>query len=318
MKKLDRLTAILIHLQTKRVVTADELAKRFEVSHRTIYRDINALMEAGVPICSEAGLGYYLIKGYNLPPLMFTRDEAASLLIASKLFEKLSDSSIGQEFQSALYKIKAVLNDYDKDHLEDLGKKVIVHTTFNQKKESNSEYLSALQKALGENRVVHIDYYSHYDQKATSREVEPAGLCFYNSKWHLIAFCRLRKDFRDFRLDRIESLQVKNDIFQKKEYGSFADLLQKLYNSTELIKIGIKVTKGIYQKTLNERYYYGFISENHSKDDNSIELQFMSSSLNSFSRWLLSIGPGVEIVEPVELKTLVINKIESLYKQYKD
>lgn len=314
MKKLDRLTAILIHLQTKRVVTADELAKRFEVSHRTIYRDINALLEAGVPICSEAGLGYYLIKGYNLPPLMFTRDEAASLLIAGKLIEKHSDNSIGQDFQSALYKIKAVLNDYDKDHLEDLGKKIIVHTTFNQKKEINSEYLNALQKALGENRIVHIDYYSHYDQRATNREIEPAGLCFYNSKWHLIAFCRLRDDFRDFRLDRIESLQVKNEIFQKREYGSFAELLQKLYNSTELIKI--KVTREIYKRILNERYYYGFISETPSKDKKSVELQFMSSSLNSFSRWLLSIEPGVEIIEPGELKALIINKIDSLNRHY--
>lgn len=316
MKKLDRLTAILIHLQTKRVVTADELAKRFEVSHRTIYRDINALLEGGVPICSEAGVGYYLVKGYSLPPLMFTRDEAASLLMAGKLFEKYSDNSMGQDFQSALYKIKAVLNDYDKDHLEDLNKKIVVHTTFTQKEKNNSEYLSILQKALGENRVVHISYYSHYTQTTTTRQIEPAGLCFYNSKWHLIAFCRLRNDFRDFRLDRVESLRAANEIFQKKEYGSFAELLQKLYNSTELIKIRIRVTKATFQRILNEKYYYGFISETPFKDDQSVEMQFMSSSLNSFSRWLLSMEPGTKIIEPEELKELVISKIDSLYKQY--
>lgn len=317
MKKLDRLTAILIHLQTKRIVTADELAKRFEVSQRTIYRDINTLLEAGVPICSEAGVGYYLVKGYSLPPLMFTRDEAASLLMAGKLFEKHSDNSMGQDFQSALYKIKAVLNDYDKDHLEDLSKKIVVHTRFTQKESENSEYLSELQRALGENRVVYIDYYSPYNEKKTARRVEPAGLCFYNAQWHLIAFCRLRNDFRDFRLDRIESLRVESEIFHKKEYGSFTELLQSLYNSTELIAAKIRVPQGLYQKIYNEKYYYGFIDEKISSEEQTVELQFMISSLNSFSRWLLSMEPGAEIVEPAELKTLIVNKIEKLYKQYK-
>lgn len=316
MKKLDRLTAILIHLQAKRIVTADQLAGRFEVSQRTIYRDINTLLEAGVPICSEAGVGYYLVEGYNLPPLMFTRAEAASFLMAGKLFEKHSDQSTGKEFQSALYKIKAVLNNYDKDHLEDLGNKIIVHQAFTGKEEHNSEYLNKLQQALGENRVVCLDYFSPYKRQTTTREVEPAGLCFYNTKWHLIAFCRLRADFRDFRLDRIEALQIKNEIFQKREYGSFAELFQTLYSPSELITVRIKVTPEIYPKMLNEKYYYGFIEEKKPEHDQTVEMLFMLSSLDSFSRWLLSMGPGVHIIEPMELKQLVKTRISALYTHY--
>ena len=120
MNRIDRLTAILIHLQTKRVVKAEEIADRFEMSLRTVYRDVKALMEAGVPIGSEAGKGYFIVDGYHLPPVMFTQDEASAMLLAGKLVEKMSDKSVRTAFESALLKIKAVLNDSGKDHLEDL------------------------------------------------------------------------------------------------------------------------------------------------------------------------------------------------------
>ena len=102
MNRIDRLTAILIHLQTKRVVKAEEIAERFEMSLRTVYRDVKALMEAGVPIGSEAGKGYFIVDGYHLPPVMFTQDEASAMLLAGKLVEKMTDKSIKEAFESAL------------------------------------------------------------------------------------------------------------------------------------------------------------------------------------------------------------------------
>src|SRR5574339_396245 len=120
MNRIDRLTAILIHLQTKRVVKAEEIAERFEMSLRTVYRDVKALMEAGVPIGSEAGTGYFIVDGYHLPPVMFTQEEASAMLLASKLVEKMTDQSVLRAFESALMKIKSVLNDREKDHLEEL------------------------------------------------------------------------------------------------------------------------------------------------------------------------------------------------------
>src|SRR6187551_2368972 len=120
MNRIDRLTAILIHLQTKRVVKADEIAKRFEISLRTVYRDVKSLMEAGVPVGSEAGKGYFIVDGFHLPPVMFTQEEASAMLMASKLVEKMTDKSIQRTFESALMKIKSVLHDNQKDHLENL------------------------------------------------------------------------------------------------------------------------------------------------------------------------------------------------------
>src|SRR6186713_3638860 len=118
MNRIDRLTAILIHLQTKRVVKAEEIADRFGMSLRTVYRDVKALMEAGVPVGSEAGKGYFIVDGYHLPPVMFTQDEASAMLLAGKLVDKMADKSVRNAFESSLQKIKSVLNEAERDHME--------------------------------------------------------------------------------------------------------------------------------------------------------------------------------------------------------
>src|ERR671912_2541564 len=108
MNRIDRLTAILIQMQTKKGVKAEEMSDRFEISLRTVYRDVKALMEAGVPIGSEAGKGYFIVNGYHLPPVMFTQDEANSMLLAAKIVDKMTDDSIRKAYESALLKIKSV------------------------------------------------------------------------------------------------------------------------------------------------------------------------------------------------------------------
>jgi len=109
MNRIDRLTAILIHLQSKKIVRAEEMADRFEISLRTVYRDVRALMEAGVPIGSEAGKGYFIVDGYHLPPVMFSQEEASAILLAGKLVEKMTDESIRKSFESAFNENQSVL-----------------------------------------------------------------------------------------------------------------------------------------------------------------------------------------------------------------
>src|SRR5258708_9409721 len=118
MNRIDRLTAILIQLQSKKIVKAEEISNRFEISLRTVYRDVKALMEAGVPIGSEAGKGYFIVDGYHLPPVMFSQEEASALLVAGKLVEKMTDESMLKSFESSLIEIKSVLSEVGKDHLE--------------------------------------------------------------------------------------------------------------------------------------------------------------------------------------------------------
>ena len=205
MNRIDRLTAILIHLQTKRVVKAEEIADRFEMSLRTVYRDVKALMEAGVPIGSEAGKGYFIVDGYHLPPVMFTQDEASAMLLAGKLVEKMTDKSIKTAFESALLKIKAVLSDSGKDHLEDLYSHIEVLRSPREEYQFPNNFLTDIQRAVVEKEVVHLEYFSNNDE-LTSRDIEPIGLFHYGAAWHLIGWCRLRNGYRDFRADRIKNL----------------------------------------------------------------------------------------------------------------
>src|SRR5215831_5717379 len=120
MNRIDRVTAVLIQLQSKKVVKAQDIAERFNISLRTVYRDINTLQEAGVPLIGEAGVGYSIMDGYRLPPVMFTREEATAFLTAEKLMEKLTDPSSDENYKSAMYKIRSVLRLAEKDFLENI------------------------------------------------------------------------------------------------------------------------------------------------------------------------------------------------------
>jgi predicted DNA-binding transcriptional regulator YafY len=209
-KRLSRLAAILTQLQTKRLLTATELAKKFSVSIRTIYRDIRALEQAGVPILTEEGKGYALIEGYSIPPVMFTESEANALIIAEQLVLKNKDASLVKDYSEAIEKIKAVLKDSLKDKADLLAKRTQFSQNTNREKTSNN--LSDLQFALTNFYLTKIEY-TNEAGKTTSRLIEPFALLGTQENWLLVAWCRLRDDFRFFRLDRIKKLDILTEKF---------------------------------------------------------------------------------------------------------
>lgn len=204
-KRISRLTEIITQLQTKRLVTAPELAAKFSVSIRTIYRDIRALEQAGVPIYVEEGKGYGLMDHYRIPPVMFTEQEANALITVEQLVLKNQDSSLVKDYSDAIDKIKSVLNQRAKDKANLLTER----TQSSQFKtiERTSTHLSALQFALTNFLLVKIVYTNATDE-TTDRTVEPFALLNAREGWLLVAWCRLRKDFRHFRLDRIGKSEV--------------------------------------------------------------------------------------------------------------
>jgi predicted DNA-binding transcriptional regulator YafY len=206
-KRLSRLTAILIQLQTKRVLTSTALAEKFGVSIRTIYRDIKALEQAGVPILTEGGKGYSLMEGYRIPPVMFTENEANALITAEQLVLKNRDSSLIKEYSEAISKIKAVLLYSTKEKADLLSKRIAVSAAIPNTNTSNS--LTLIQNALTTFKVLNIIYHSQHKDEKTTRKIEPFAL-YYNlqESWTLIAYCRLRKDYRMFRLSRISKIET--------------------------------------------------------------------------------------------------------------
>ena len=211
-KRLPRLIAILTQLQTKRLLTATSLADKFNVSIRTIYRDIRALEQAGVPIITEDGKGYTLMEGYKIPPVMFSESQANALILAEQLVLKNKDTSFIKDYTEAIDKIKAVLKQTDKDKANLLADRTRFEQNINR--ERNSDNISQIQQALTNFYLIKIDYTNEQD-KTTSRIVEPFALISTTENWLLIAWCRLRKEFRYFRLDRITKLQILAEKFEQ-------------------------------------------------------------------------------------------------------
>ncbi|GAA0195100.1 HTH domain-containing protein [Fulvivirga kasyanovii] len=223
MNRLDRITATLIHLQSKRLVIAKEMADRFEVSLRTVYRDIKTLQEAGVPIGSENGVGYYLVDGYTLPPLMITEEEANALMISEKLLANFADKSLKKDLESLLIKVKAILRSSEKDKVEKLENRI----AFSSKPEMvENSWLSVVQKSITHGTVLHISYSSIGKNEHTERQVEPLAIYFTGKSWVLIAFCRLRKALREFRLDHITKAVSLTEKYHHKTPFSINDYFQ--------------------------------------------------------------------------------------------
>ncbi|MBW3466628.1 helix-turn-helix transcriptional regulator [Arthrospiribacter ruber] len=211
-KRLSRLTTILTQLQTKRILTASELADKFSVSIRTIYRDIKALEQAGVPILTEEGKGYSLMEGYRIPPVMFTESEANALITAEQLIIKNKDVSFVKEYSEAINKIKSVLRNNTKEKANLLSRRILFR--YNTDNNQTSNFLSTLQLALTNFNCCEIEYLSKEKSEITKRIIEPFALYNTQENWVLVAFCHLRKDFRAFRLDSIKNLKILNIQFK--------------------------------------------------------------------------------------------------------
>ncbi|MEO5603123.1 MAG: YafY family protein [Cyclobacteriaceae bacterium] len=315
MNRIDRLTAILIHLQTKRVVKAEEISGRFEISLRTVYRDVRALMEAGVPIGSEAGKGYFIVDGYHLPPVMFNQEEASAMLTAGKLVEKMTDDSIRKAYDSALSKIKSVLNTSEMDHLENLQSSIAVFKSPDHQPDFPNEFMADIQKGISKKNILTLNYYSN-KQEHTNRDVEPIGVVYYSGRWHLIAWCRLRNGYRDFRIDFIQSMKNTGQIFDSRNLYTLKEYFKSLMQAHEdMIKVVVSFERSVSHYVKNARYYYGYVTEEEL--EGRCHMSFLIVNMRSFCRWLLMYGTAVEIESPEALRQTMEEMVEEISQHYK-
>lgn len=316
MNRIDRLTAILVKLQSKKNTSAHEISDLFGISLRTVYRDMRALGEAGVPIGLEATKGYFIVDGYHLPPVMLTKEEAGSVLLAGKLVEKMGDKSVTEGFRSALMKISSVLKGSARDYVESLDKYVsVVQPEIPKNDAFPDDFLADIKLALVESRVLEFEYYSKYKDQNSLREVEPLGLVFYSAHWHLIAYCRLREDIRDFRTDRIMKLKRVDLQYERKYDGDYRDLIKNFDQTGEVQSVIIRFNKSVARYISDQKYYYGYIKEEALEE--YIEMTFMVGSFQYFARWLIMFGAEVDIIEPDGLKVEMVKIVEELNEHYK-
>jgi predicted DNA-binding transcriptional regulator YafY len=315
MNRIDRLSAILILLQTKKIIKASDISERFDISLRTVYRDMKALNEAGVPIGAEVGVGYYLVEGYHLPPVMFTPEEAGSLIVAGKLVNSFSDDSIKTYYNLAVDKIKSVLPISHKDFIEQIDKHIhIMHNSFRVTDEFSNNYITTIQKAVSDKKCLEIEYFSKYKQEKSNRIIEPLGLCFYGYQWHLISYCRLRKDYRDFRLDRIKSLEIFEDCNLKAESFSIRNYFNALWERDAIYNATITFKKDIVSKIAQTKYYFGYYDEVVKND--AVEMNFIVDDYEYIASWLISLGDSIACVKPVGLENIMQEKVKILSDRY--
>lgn len=303
MNRVDRLLALILFLQSRRVVTAGELAGHFELSVRTIYRDLNALGEAGVPLVAEAGVGYSLMKGYHLPPVMFTSEEAGALATGGVLVEQMTDSSLTTQMHSALQKIRAVLPREQQEKITRIERTTLLLERRAVVRNANSTSLLQIQDALARCRVIHLSYRAGSTGEATARKIEPLGLTHYLQHWHLIAWCRLRGDFRDFRLDRIEDITVLSETFAVREGFQLDDYLRRMKSDAGSVKIRVKFSESSAMRARRE-WSLGVVREEIVPDGTVLTLA--AGEMTWFVGWLLSFGTSATVLAPADLREKLV------------
>jgi predicted DNA-binding transcriptional regulator YafY len=313
MNRIDRLAAILIQLQSRPLVKAQDIANKFSISLRTVYRDVKALEEAGVPVIGEAGTGYRLMEGYKLPPVMFNMDEATALLTASKLVQSKTDTGISKHYTAALDKIRAILRHSEKDHIEEIDEHIAVMTHPAIVHQPQTElHLQSILKAIGSSLIIDIKYTSLEKSETTRRKVEPVGIYYLGSHWYLIGWCQLRNDYRNFRTDKITQLTITSET-NSKTHPPLQSFISQMSASKEVIKVVIDVEPGIVKYLGEQKYYNGFVKEEKAGDQ--IRMTFLTGSLMGFSRWFMLYGDHAKIVEPEELNDMVARIAENILKK---
>jgi predicted DNA-binding transcriptional regulator YafY len=291
MNRIDRLFAILLMLQNEPRVRAQDLAEKFEVSKRTIYRDITALSEMGVPIVSLPGEGYELIEGFYLPPLVFSDDEALALFLGARLLIQQAAGRLTQKAEQALAKILVALPKESRQRVEALAE-IIRFITPQDRFNLDEPQLVTLQQAIQNQQVIFIRYHSYNQNETTEREVEPHQLSYADGAWYVSGYCRLRQGPRSFRLSRIEQLSLQAETFVKQLPAE---------PETEWIRVQIRFAKAA-ARWVRERQHYGFQAEELSSDGEAVLMTYCLNTPSEIVPWVLSWGAAAEVLAPQHLR----------------
>jgi predicted DNA-binding transcriptional regulator YafY len=295
MNRTERLAAILVRLQARSLVRARELAEEFEVGIRTIYRDMEALAESGVPIRAEAGVGYALERGWRLPPLSLSADEASALLLACSVAGAGEGEATRGAMRSAMAKVRAVLPEPMRDYVERLDASV---ETFSGGREGSSpEILGILRDALALGRLVRIRYRTKAGEES-ERTIEPLGLFRVPRGWRLLAWCRLRAEYRQFAASRALSAELLDESFDRSRHPELKALLESFGETIPSFIARLRCVESGAETFKGQAYAIRSESRNARGE---VELSLVVGEAEWFARATLSAADSLVSVEPPEL-----------------
>lgn len=291
MNRVDRLMAYLLLFQSRGLMRAQDFAGEFEISERTVYRDIQALCEVGVPIVAMPGEGYRLMEGYYLPPISFSAGEARSLYLSISMLVGLTTPGPTQQAAStALEKIRAVLPEATLRQVEALQSVIRFYAFPRPTLTFDDKTFLTLHDAIQQRQVVRLHYHA-FSNEITERDVEPLELSYLDNAWILFGYCRLRQGLRNFRLDRIDRLALANEQFAPRELDS-RERSPSREHHTVVVKFDPSVTRWV-----RERQHFSLVEARHDG-----VMVYRPSSFEQIEGWLLSWGGKMEVLEPIELR----------------
>ena len=316
LNRTERLFALVLLLQTRPHLTSRDLAKHFDVSRRTIFRDLRALSESGVPLTYAEGGGYEILEGYELPPLMLTAREAATLVVGAEFVKLQPDPSLRKDADQVSLKIMAVLPKQIREYIEALRDSTVLDPYWLRTSEATEDEQGrwyTLSEAVAQQRAVIMEYYVASRDEVTRRTVDPLGLVYYSDHWNLIAFDHLRKDIRNFRLDEIRWMRVLSETFKRPEGFDLSKHLEERGTSLQNVRVVVRFSAAAYRWARN-----GIPAkvEEERERDGETEVTFYFENLDYVARWLLRYGTQAEVVEPDTLRDKMRAQAEALAARY--
>lgn len=309
--KVDRLVSIIMILLNKERIGAQELADMFEVSPRTIYRDIDAINMAGIPIRSISGVGggFEIMQNYKIEKNVFSTADLSTILMG---LTSLSDMVRGDELINALAKVKSFIPADRAKDIELRANQIRIDLSAWMGNRNIQLYLEIIKTALQESRLLSFEYVAHRGNK-TTRTVEPYQLVLKNSHWYFQGYCYKRNDFRLFRLSRISNLQIEKETFMPRDFQKTSLDFEEIFETVP-IRIKLRIHKSVMDRVLDYCSYEHFSSA----DDEYyiVDFPFIENDYNYDI--LLSFGSKCECLEPLHIRTEMKRKIHDLAAIYKN
>ncbi|MRN53982.1 helix-turn-helix transcriptional regulator [Paenibacillus monticola] len=315
MNKTDRLLAIVLELQRNKVLRAEDLAAIFETSVRTIYRDIQALSEAGVSVIGAPGQGYSLIEGYFLPPVSFTVEEAVTLLIGTDFIEQWFDAHYGSKSRTSRRKIEAILPESVRSEATRIRKSFrLIATAEDAARIQEKAYIEVIRRAISEEKKISFHYSKRIAEadgnRQSVRTVAPYGLVLLNGAWVVTGWCELRQDIRHFRLSRMTELI---DLEARFELPADFQLDEYQPPDDRHVLVRIQVQPDIADKVRESNHFYTETIEEHPE---GLLITFRVRQPEELLQSVLGWGSGVVVLEPESLRHRVRNELENMLKRY--
>jgi predicted DNA-binding transcriptional regulator YafY len=315
MNRTDRLLAIVLELQRKGTRRAEDLATSFETSKRTIYRDIQALCESGVPVVSQSGVGYSLVEGYFLPPVSFSVDEATMLLLGADSAAQNFDAQYRDAAASAGRKIEAVLSEKLRGEVEYLRGNIAFVAPATLASGKSASFLPQLRRAIIERRTVRFDYHTRYSQDGrdarNTREADPYAMLHYGGSWYLIGHCHLRKGVRNFRLDRMTELRLLDKTFNRPPNFRLEPPVDDQRNLKVVALFSPEAAPWV-------RESWSFYIDSMEEVADGLLVTMRVRVENEIFQWLFSWGSQVRILEPDSLRRRLVTEAGKILENYSD